>query len=174
MSLRKLFSITVSFDDFCIRKLVRNSHLSVPHQSAFRTASRRMDGLRWISPDVPIGHGVTSIISTARLFKRFDIAFKSSGKLAGLAYGVPTAHKTGLKIDLIEATPIRDDKHGRKVFELISYSAQVYAAMLGADEIRIMKPTTASTRAYYESWGYDYVDNSEKPSRPDYCVMRLR
>ena len=109
-----------------------------------------------------------------RLFKRFDIAFKQGGKLVSLSYGVPTAAKTGLKINLIESTPFKQDKLGIKAFELLSYAAQVYAAMLGADEIRIMQPTSPGNRAYYCSFGYEYVSNSHKSSLPDYCVMKLR
>ena len=109
-----------------------------------------------------------------KIFKRFDIAFKQNNKLVSLSYGVPTAHNTGLKVNLIEATPFKDDKLGVKGFELIAYAAQVYAAMLGADEIRIMKPTSEKTRSYYCSYGFDYVSNSHKPSLPDYCVMRLK
>lgn len=109
-----------------------------------------------------------------KLFKRFDIAFKQNGKLVSLSYGVPTAHNTGLKINLIESTPYKDDKLGMKSFELIAYSAQVYAAILGADEISIMRPTSERTRSYYGSYGFEYVGNSHKPSLPDYCVMKLR
>lgn len=107
-------------------------------------------------------------------FKRFDIAFKQSGKLVSLSYGEPTQHKASLKVDLIESTPFKEDKLGVKAFEAISYAAQVYAAMLGADEIRIMKPTSPESRSYYCSFGYEYVSNSHKPSLPDYCVMKLR
>ena len=109
-----------------------------------------------------------------RSFKRFDIAFKQNSKLVSLAYGEPTKHKTGLKIDLIESTPFKEDKLGIAAFEVISYAAQVYAAMLGADEIRVMKPTSVKARSHYCSFGYEYVSNSHKLSLPDYCVMKLR
>lgn len=109
-----------------------------------------------------------------KAFKRFDIAFKQGQKLVSLSYGMPTAHSSGLKINLIESTPFKDDKLGFKGFELISYAAQVYAAMLGADEIRIMRPTSVKTRSYYEAQGYHYVSQVHKPSLPDYCVLKLR
>ena len=109
-----------------------------------------------------------------KIFKRFEVAFKQNGKLVSLSYGIPTAHKTGLKINLIESTPFKDDKLGMKGFELIAYAAQVYAALLGADEIRIMKPTSERARSYYGSYGFEYVSNSNKPSQPDYCVLKLR
>lgn len=48
--------------------------------------------------------------SYQKFFKRFDIAFKQGGKLVSLSYGVPTAHNTGLKVNLIESTPFEDDK----------------------------------------------------------------
>lgn len=109
-----------------------------------------------------------------KAFKRFDIAFKQGGKLVSLSYGIPTAHKTGLKVELIESTPFKEDKLGVKSFQVISYAAQVYAAMLGANEIRVMKPTSPESKAHYCSFGYEYVSNSHKPSLPDYCVMKLR
>ena len=119
-------------------------------------------------------HWVVEYPGYRKCFKRFDIAFKQGGKLTSLSYGVPTAHNTGLKIDLIESTPFTADKLGIKGFELISYAAQVYAAMLGADEIRVMKPTSAKARDHYVSFGYEYVRQEHKPSLPDYCVMKLR
>jgi hypothetical protein len=109
-----------------------------------------------------------------RFFKRFDLAFKQGGKLVSLSYGVPTAHKTGLKINIIESTPIKVDKLGIKGFETMSYAAQIYAAMLGANEIRIMTPTSSKARAHYCSFGYKYVSNAHKPSLPDYCVLELK
>lgn len=109
-----------------------------------------------------------------KIFKRFDIAYKQNNRLVSLSYGVPTAHKTGLKINLIESTPFKEDKLGVKGFELISYAAQAYAAMLGANEIRIMKPTSEKARSHYGSFGYQYVSNKDKPSLPSYCVMKLR
>ena len=112
--------------------------------------------------------------SYQKLFKRFDIAFKQNNKLVSLSYGIPTAHKTGLKVNLIESTPFKADKLGERGFEQIAYAAQVYAAMLGADEIRIMKPTSERTRSYYCSYGFEYVSNKNKPSLPDYCIMKLR
>ena len=109
-----------------------------------------------------------------RAFKRFDIAFKQNQKLVSLSYGIPTAHSTGLKVNLIEATPFTKDKLAVRGFELISYAAQAYAAMLGADEIRIMQPTSPRVCSYYCSMGYEYVSQEHKPSLPAYCVMRLR
>ena len=109
-----------------------------------------------------------------KIFKRFDIAFKQSNKLVSLAYGVPTAHRTGLKVNIIESTPFKEDKLGEKGFELISFAAQVYAEILGANEIRIMKPTSEKARSHYSDHGYEYVGNERKPSVPDYCVMKLR
>ena len=70
--------------------------------------------------------------------------------------------------------PFEEDKLGAKGFELIDYAAQVYAAMLGEDEIRIMRPTSEKARPYYGSYGFDYVSNEKKLSLPDYCVMKLR
>lgn len=108
-----------------------------------------------------------------KFFKRFDVAFRHGAKLVSLSYGVPTAHKTGLKINLIESTPFKDDKLGIKAFEVISYAAQVYAILLGANEIRIMRPSSQKTLSHYCSFGYEYVSNEKKPSHAPYCVMKL-
>ncbi|MBB3059726.1 hypothetical protein FHS09_000534 [Microbulbifer rhizosphaerae] len=56
----------------------------------------------------------------------------------------------------------------------MDHDNRVYAAMLGADEIRVMKPTSAKARDHYASFGYEYVSQEHKPSLPDYCVMKLR
>ncbi len=107
-------------------------------------------------------------------FKRFDIAFKQGGKLVSLSYGIPTAHKTGLKVELIESTPFKEDKLGIPSFEVVAFAAQIYAFMLGADEVRIMKPTSPESRAHYCSFGYEYINNKHKPSLPDYCALRIK
>lgn len=105
-------------------------------------------------------------------FKRFDVSVTCGGETIGLSYGLPTRHKTKLKVDIIEATPIKEHKRGIQVFEIISECAQIYATLLGADEVRIMNPLNARLTAYYCSHGYELVMPA-KHSLGIYCAMKI-
>jgi len=111
--------------------------------------------------------------SDKKRFKRFDISIKNSGLLLGLAYGMPTKAKTKLKINVIEATPYAVHKKNTRIFELISESAQIYASLLGADEVRIMRPANNDVANYYCSYGYEYVKPTNK-SMPVYCTLKIK
>ena len=105
-------------------------------------------------------------------FKRFDLCVKNGSNLVGLAYGMPTKAKTKLKIDIIESTPIKEHKLNGGAFEIISTSAQAYAALLGADEIRIMNPLNKELSNFYGRFGYERVEPVKK-SLGVYCSMKL-
>lgn len=113
-----------------------------------------------------------SYYSDKKRFKRFDLAVRNGGHLVGLAYGRPSKVKTQLKIDLIESTPIAAHKQGFRIFELISECAQIYADLLGADEIRIMKPVNADVAKFYCKYGYELVEPAKKRF-PVYCSLKL-
>lgn len=106
-------------------------------------------------------------------FKRFEICVKRGGRVLGLSYGIPTKSKTKLKVDIIEATPYREHKQDTKVFEVISETAQMYAVLLGADEVRIMNPLNEKLTAYYCSYGYQYVESAKK-SLGVYCSLKIK
>lgn len=105
-------------------------------------------------------------------FKRFDLRIKNGGNLVGLSYGMPSKVKTQLKIDLIESTPISLHKGNTKALEVITYAAQMYGILLGADEIRIMRPINRTVIDLYERYGFDFVESQCKRT-PHYCSMKL-
>lgn len=91
----------------------------------------------------------------AKKFKRFEVSAWSRGELQGLSYGRPTQRsKDTLKLELIEGSPIRDRNVINRVFPIIHIAAQVYALMLGADEIRIMNPVNEAVVCHYELYGF--------------------
>ncbi len=105
-------------------------------------------------------------------FKRFDLCIKNGAHPIGLAYGMPTKSKGKLKIDIIESTPIKEHKLNNSVFEIISTGAQAYAALLGANEIRIMNPLNEALSNFYNRFGYERVEPSRKKLGV-YCSMKL-
>lgn len=105
-------------------------------------------------------------------FKRFDLSVKSASDLVSIAYGMPSRGKTKLNIDVIEATPIANHKMGYKAFEVISTAAQIYGVLLGADEIRIMRPINDKVMEHYCKLGYEFCEPAKK-SLPVYCSMSL-
>lgn len=105
-------------------------------------------------------------------FKRFDLCIKNGSNLVGLAYGMPTKSKGKLKIDIIESTPVKKDKLNCSIFEIISTGSQAYAALLGANEIRLMNPLNEELSKFYSRFGYERVEPAKK-NLGIYCSMRL-
>ncbi len=114
-----------------------------------------------------------SYYTDKKRFKRYDLSVKRGGSLVGLVYGVPSQAKTQLKVNLIEGTPISAHKKDARIFELISESAQIYADLLGADEIRIMRPVNQEVANYYCTYGFEFVEPAGK-NLPVYCSLKLR
>lgn len=106
-------------------------------------------------------------------FKRYDIAIKTGANLIGLAYGMPSQTKTKLKVNILDGTPYEAHKKDARIFELISASAQIYADLLGADEVRIMRPANQDVANYYCSYGYEYVEPAGKKMLV-FCSLKLR
>jgi hypothetical protein len=88
--------------------------------------------------------------------KRFEVAAWAAGELVALSFGRPTYHGHSLRLDFVEARPRSLGKRP-PVFEEIEIAYDVYARLLNAKEIRIMNPINDEVRAYYESFGYEYV-----------------
>ena len=131
--------------------------------SAEHTASRSM--WRWVDAH--------QYYNDKKRFKRYDIAINAGGNLLGLAYGMPSQAKTKLKVNILEGTPYKVHKKNTRIFELISESAQIYADLLGADEVRIMRPVNEDVANYYCSYGYEFVEPAGK-NIPVYCSLKLR
>lgn len=69
-----------------------------------------------------------------------------------------------MRLDFIEANP---EISGPRVFPATLFTMITYAELLGATEIRVMKPINSDVRNYYQSFGLTYV------SKGDYLFMRL-
>lgn len=88
--------------------------------------------------------------------KRFEVALWEKGELTGLSLGRPTYASGSLRLDFIEARP---GSRGEKtpVFPEIEAAYMIYAKLLNAKQIRIMKPINEAVRSYYARFGYEYL-----------------
>lgn len=96
--------------------------------------------------------------------KRFEVALWYQTKLAGISIGRPTYNATGLRLDVVEASP-RDLGPRPKVFDKIILAYEIYARMLKANHIRIMNPVNNTVKAFYEGYGYTYVQKGDYLTR---------
>lgn len=96
--------------------------------------------------------------------KRFELLVWSKGELLSLSLGRPTYYGSSMRLDFIEANP---EISGPRVFPATLFTMITYAELLGATEIRVMKPINSDVRNYYQSFGLTYV------SKGDYLFMRL-
>ncbi|EGR1737541.1 hypothetical protein WKI44_23000 [Vibrio alginolyticus] len=96
--------------------------------------------------------------------KRFELAIWSKGELLSLSLGRPTYYGNSMRLDFIEANP---DISGTRVFPATLFTMITYAELLGATEVRVMKPINDDVKKYYQSFGLTYV------VKGDYLYMRL-
>lgn len=66
-----------------------------------------------------------------------------------------------LRLDFIEARPKNNHLKGRVVPTVISV-AELYGAIIGASQLRIMNPVNSKLIDYYSSFGYRYIKESIK------------
>lgn len=96
--------------------------------------------------------------------KRFELALWHDGQLVSLSLGRPTRNVAGLRLDFLEASPIKRDI---RIVPLVLMAMAVYAEALGASEIRLVQPINETVRKYYETFGLQYV------RKGDYLFMKL-
>ncbi|MBE4350491.1 hypothetical protein HJ059_23910 [Vibrio parahaemolyticus] len=96
--------------------------------------------------------------------KRFELAIWLKGELLSLSLGRPTYYGSSMRLDFIEANP---DISGTRVFPATLFTMITYAELLGATEVRVMKPINDDVKKYYQSFGLTYV------VKGDYLYMRL-
>lgn len=92
--------------------------------------------------------------------KRFEVALWHNSNLVGISIGRPTFNATGMRLDVVEASP-RDISDRPAVFDKIILAYEIYARMLGVSHIRIMHPVNSDVTRYYESFGYEYIANGD-------------
>ena len=88
--------------------------------------------------------------------KRFELAVWAASGLVALSMGRPTYEGHHLRLDFVEARP-RELGTRPQVFQEILLAYQVYARLLGANQIRIMHPINETVRDYYRRFGYTYI-----------------
>jgi len=98
--------------------------------------------------------------------KRFELAVWEKNQLGSLSLGRPTYNGTAIRLDFIEASPVRESDV--KLFPVTLLAMTAYADLLGASELRVMHPINATVRRYYERHGLTYVANG------DYLYMGIR
>ena len=87
--------------------------------------------------------------------KRFELALWATSDLIALSFGRPTYNGDHLRLDFLEARP-RSLGERPDIFVHVQLAYGIYARLVDAQSVRIMKPINAEVRAYYESFGYVY------------------
>lgn len=95
----------------------------------------------------------------SRYPKRFELAVWYEQTLSGLSFGRPSYNGTFLRLDFVEAMPDNSKLKGR-IFPISISVAELYAQVVGAQELRIINPINQSVIRYYESFGYTHVSGS--------------
>ena len=94
--------------------------------------------------------------------KRFELAiWHRKHFLTGASIGRPTWSGNRLRIDLIEASPRGGPLEG-VITDIVILSATIYGRIIGASQLRIMKPVNERVRAFYLSkpgFAYDAKGN---------------
>ncbi|WP_444910467.1 hypothetical protein [Microbulbifer sp. TRSA005] len=96
--------------------------------------------------------------------KRFECAVWNRESLDVLSFGRPTYTSGSLRLDFVEASPV---KRKHSVFNIIIVAMRTYAEVLGANELRIMRPINDVVKSYYATYGFTYV------AKGDYLFKRI-
>jgi len=96
--------------------------------------------------------------------KRFELALWDSNTLMALSLGRPTYQGSFLRLDFVEASP-RELGERPPAFGQVLVAYNVYARVINASHVRIMHPVNSDVRAYYETFGYTYIDKED-------CLVR--
>lgn len=106
--------------------------------------------------------------------KRFELAIWYNNKLCGLSYGRPSFAGTRVRIELIEGAPRFGNNLGpKRVVPITIMNATAYAGIIGAKELRIMRPANALI-GYYESLDFIFVESTGAKYNPDYLFKILK
>ncbi len=104
--------------------------------------------------------------------KRFELATWYGNTLAGLSLGRPSYAGTRLRLEFIESRPSSSPLKGRIVPITISV-AELYANIIGADELRIIDPIDEKLIEYYTSFGYRYSKAVSEKNHKHYLVKAI-
>lgn len=88
---------------------------------------------------------------------RFEVAvWLNKNRLISLCRGKPTYDHQNLCLEIIEAAPKVPFNERPSVLPIVDATAEVYARLIGAAEIRLMEPTSESRVKLYKRYGYHY------------------
>jgi len=85
--------------------------------------------------------------------KRIELAFWMDQKLFAVTLGHPTRHGTGLRLNLVQAAPEAERKN-TKMLTIILTAYDLYAAMIGCNHIRVVKPLNEQLVKLYCGHGF--------------------
>ncbi len=100
--------------------------------------------------------------------KRFELSiWHRKLFLTGAAIGRPTWGKGKLRLDFIEASPIKSQLSGL-IVDLVIFTGEAYADIIGATQIRIMSPVNEDVKRLYLS-----KDDFSYDKQGDFCYRNL-
>lgn len=103
---------------------------------------------------------------------RFELALWYNSTLCGLSIGRPSYNGTRVRLDFIERTPINHNPLIGRVTPITVTAYEVYARLIDATEVRIIKPAEELI-AYYSSFNYIFVKGTETDMNPSYLFKKL-
>jgi hypothetical protein len=104
--------------------------------------------------------------------KRFDLAiWFAKSELCGLAIGKPTYSGNKVRLDVVEGAPWEHPLK-RKIVEFSIATASVYADLIGAEQLRIMRPVNRAVISYYKEFGFT-LKKSKASNSPTYLWKNL-
>jgi len=137
-------------------------------------ASRRWLDMQCSRPRAEWSWDEAAKIYRKRHPNRFELSIWCKGSLCGLSYGRPSYASTRLRVELIEGAPRVGNPLGpNRVVPITIMNATAYAGIVGAKEIRIMKPAP-SLVSYYESLDFTYVGSHGAEHFPDYLYKVIK
>lgn len=105
--------------------------------------------------------------------KQFNMSLYYDTMLCGIALGRPSRQKTRMKLELVESHPDRAHPLKNRVFAITLRALENYALLIGAEEIRIMKPHR-KLRDYYRSFHLTFVEGKEVGDYNGYLFRKIQ
>jgi hypothetical protein len=102
---------------------------------------------------------------------RLDLAVWLNTTLCSLAIGFPTKTGQSMRLDVIEKTPCEQHILDKRIFEINLIAFRVYADLIGASKLKIMRPLNDTLIRFYRSRGFIY--QKSRGSDPEHLWMML-
>lgn len=87
---------------------------------------------------------------------RLDLAVWLDTTLCSLAIGFPTKTGQSMRLDVIEKNPCNHNILDKRIFDINLIVFQVYAKIIKADKIKIMRPLNDKLIHFYRAHGFIY------------------